>query len=105
MEKILIIGGGQAGFSCAAKLRASGFEGKISIACEENFYPYQRPPLSKKYLIGQFERNRLLLRSEEYYKKNNIEVLLSAKASVIHKEEKKVAFQIGEVRNYTKLVL
>ena len=69
MEKILIIGGGQAGFSCAAKLRTSGFEGKISIACEEKFFPYQRPPLSKKYLTGQFERNRLLLRSEEYYLK------------------------------------
>ncbi len=105
MEKILIIGGGQAGFSCAATLRNSGFEGKISIACEENVFPYQRPPLSKKYLAGQFERNRLLLRSEKYYKKNNIEVLLSSKASEIIKEEKKVIFHCGEVRSYTKLVL
>ena len=105
MENILIIGGGQAGFSCAAKLRASGFEGIISIACEEKTFPYQRPPLSKKYLTGQFEINRLLLRPEEYYKKNNIEVLLSTKASEIKKEEKKVVFQVGEVRSYTKLVL
>ncbi len=105
MEKILIIGGGQAGFSCAAKLRTSGFEGKISIACEENFFPYQRPPLSKKYLTGQYERNRLQFRSEEYYKKNNIEILLSTKASEIKKEEKEVVFQSGEAMTYTKLVL
>ena len=105
MEKILIIGGGQAGFSCAAKLRASGFEGAISIACEEKFFPYQRPPLSKKYLTGQYELKRLLLRSEEYYKKNNIEVLLSAKVSEIKKEKKEVFFHFGEARSYTKLVL
>ncbi len=105
MEKILIIGGGQAGFSCASKLRASGFEGKISIACEENVLPYQRPPLSKKYLTGQFEKNRLLLRSEEYYKKNNIEVFLSSKASEIKKEIKEVTFQLGQTVSYTKLVL
>ncbi len=105
MEKILIIGGGQAGFSCAAKLRACGFEGAISIACEENFLPYQRPPLSKKYLTGQYELKRLLLRSEEYYKKNNIEVLLSAKVSKIKKEKKEVFFDFGEARSYTKLVL
>ena len=105
MEKILIIGGGQAGFSCAAKLRASGFEGTISIVCEENFLPYQRPPLSKKYLTGQFEINRLLLRSKEYYKKNNIEVLLSTKASQIKKEKKEVFFKSGESRSYSKLVL
>ena len=105
MEKILIIGGGQAGFSCAAKLRASGFEGAISIACEEKFFPYQRPPLSKKYLTGQYELKRLLLRSEEYYKKNNIEVLLSAKVSEIKKEKKQVFFHFGEARSYTKLVL
>ncbi len=105
MEKILIIGGGQAGFSCATKLRASGFEGAISIACEEKFFPYQRPPLSKKYLTGQYELKRLLLRSEEYYKKNNIEVLLSAKVSEIRKEKKEVFFHFGEARSYTKLVL
>ncbi len=105
MENILIIGGGQAGFSCAAKLRASGFEGIISIACEEKTFPYQRPPLSKKYLTGQFEINRLLLRPEEYYKKNNIEVLVSTKVSEIKKEKKEVFFQSGKSRSYTKLVL
>ena len=104
MEKILIIGGGQAAFSCASKLRVSGFEGKISIVCEENIYPYQRPPLSKKYLTGVFERDRLLLKSEEYYKKNNIEVFLSTRANKIIRKKKEVVLEDGRILSYTKLV-
>ncbi|MEC7734520.1 MAG: FAD-dependent oxidoreductase, partial [Pseudomonadota bacterium] len=49
-QKIIIIGGGQAGCQTATSLRASSFSGEISIYCSENYLPYQRPPLSKKFL-------------------------------------------------------
>ena len=87
VEKIVIIGGGQASISCASQLRSIGFDGEICMVCEESSYPYQRPPLSKKFLTGHILEDRLLLKKIDYYKTNEIQVLLSKKAinlSLIH---------------------
>ena len=75
VEKIVIVGGGQASISCASQLRYLGFDGKISMICEEQSYPYQRPPLSKKFLTGHLAEERLLLKKMEYYKSNNINIM------------------------------
>ena len=88
-EKIVIIGGGQAAVSCASQLRAKDFDGKISIICEENSYPYQRPPLSKKFLTGDILAERLQLKKMDYYKTNNIQVLLANRAMKIDRDSKK----------------
>ena len=105
IEKIVIIGGGQASLSCASQLRSLGFKGDICMICEESYYPYQRPPLSKKFLTGQFLEERLLLKKIDYYKTNNIQVLLSKKATKIDRDNKKVHLQSGEKIDYTKLVI
>ena len=76
-EKIVIIGGGQASISCASQLRSFGFDGEICMICEESSYPYQRPPLSKKFLTGHVLPERLLLKKIDYYKTNNIQVFLN----------------------------
>ena len=52
MEKIVVVGAGQAGAACVAKLRAEGFAGAITLIGAEAVPPYQRPPLSKAYLLG-----------------------------------------------------
>ena len=104
-EKIVIIGGGQAAVSCASQLRAKGFDGKISIICEENSYPYQRPPLSKKFLTGDILAERLQLKKMDYYKTNNIQVLLANRAMKIDRDSKKIYLQNGEKIDYTKLVI
>ena len=104
-EKIVIIGGGQASISCASQLRSFGFDGEICMICEESSYPYQRPPLSKKFLTGHVLPERLLLKKMEYYKTNNIQVLLSSKATKIDRENKEINLQSGEKVNYTKLVI
>ena len=104
-EKIVIIGGGQAAVSCASQLRSTGFDGKISIICEENSYPYQRPPLSKKFLTGDILAERLLLKKLDYFKTNNIQVLLANRAVKIDRDNKKVYLQNGEKIDYTKLVI
>ena len=104
-EKIVIIGGGQAAVSCASQLRSIGFDGKISIICEENSYPYQRPPLSKKFLTGDILAERLLLKKLDYYKTNNIQVLLANRAVKIDRDNKKIYLQNGEKIDYTKLVI
>ena len=76
MVNIVVVGGGQAGASTVAKLRALGFKGSLTLVCEENEYPYQRPPLSKQYLMGDFDKERLYLRPESYYRENDINVLI-----------------------------
>ena len=104
-EKIVIIGGGQAAISCASQLRSTGFDGKICIICEENSYPYQRPPLSKKFLTGDILEERLQLKKLDYYKANNIRVLLANRAMKIDRDSKKIYLQNGEKIDYTKLVI
>ena len=104
-EKIVIIGGGQAAVSCASQLRSTGFDGKISIICEENSYPYQRPPLSKKFLTGDILAERLLLKKLDYFKTNNIQVLLANRAVKIDRDNKKIYLQNGKKIDYTKLVI
>jgi len=78
MDKIVVIGAGQAGAACVAKLRAEGFGGAITLIGEEPVPPYQRPPLSKAYLLGEMGLDRLLLRPESYYHEAGITLMLGA---------------------------
>ena len=74
METTIVIGAGQAGAEVAYKLRDEGYEHRIVLVGQENYMPYQRPPLSKKYMAGEMELERLFLREEEFYHKENIEL-------------------------------
>lgn len=78
MTHIVVIGAGQAGSSLTAKLRNSGFDGQITLIGEEPVPPYQRPPLSKAYLLGEMEEERLYLRPASFYDDNRIELRLGS---------------------------
>ena len=78
MAGVVVIGAGQAGASCVAKLRSLGYEGAITLIGEEPVPPYQRPPLSKKYLFGELEVERLYLRSESFYADNAIDLIVGS---------------------------
>ena len=67
MQHFVVVGAGQAGATLAARLRADGFDGKITLIGAEPVHPYQRPPLSKAYMLGEMELSRLLLRAPEWY--------------------------------------
>jgi 3-phenylpropionate/trans-cinnamate dioxygenase ferredoxin reductase subunit len=105
MDHFVVVGGGQAGASLVAKLRTSGFEGRITLICGEDVPPYQRPPLSKGYLLGEMELERLFLRSPEFYPEHNIDLRLSTHVSAIDPVAKKVTTSTGEVIAYDKLAL
>jgi len=77
VREIVVIGAGQAGASLVARLRGLGHEGGVTLIGDEPVAPYQRPPLSKKYLLGEMEQARLYLRPESYYAENGIELLTS----------------------------
>ncbi|MDG4648966.1 FAD/NAD(P)-binding oxidoreductase [Roseibacterium sp. SDUM158017] len=104
MEKIVVIGAGQAGASCVAKLRAEGFDGRITLIGEEHVPPYQRPPLSKAYLLGDMALERLFLRPESYYAENGIDLTLDTTVQAIDRAERKVIAG-GRAVPYDALVL
>ncbi len=83
MTHVMIIGAGQAGAALAARLRTGGHGGAITIIGEEPSPPYQRPPLSKAYLLGEMEAERLWLRSPEFYAEQNITLRLGQAVTVI----------------------
>ena len=104
MGHVVVVGAGQAGSSCVAKLRNSGFEGQITLIGEEPVPPYQRPPLSKAYLLGDMALERMFLRPETFYYENNIELRMSTRVDAINASEQTVV--IGdETLNYDDLVL
>ncbi|MEC7381225.1 MAG: FAD-dependent oxidoreductase [Pseudomonadota bacterium] len=104
-QKIIIIGGGQAGCQTATSLRASSFSGEISIYCSENYLPYQRPPLSKKFLLGELDKERLFFKPEKFYRDNNINFFLNSYVTKIETENKKIFVNNNKEDSYDKLVL
>ena len=99
-QKLIIIGAGQAAAQAIQSLRAEGFEGPITLIGDEVYGPYQRPPLSKAYLMGNFERERLFLKPDDFYTESNCELLLNARATAIHRAEKTVELSDGKKLAY-----
>lgn len=89
--RVVIIGAGQAGASLAARLRARGHDGEIIIIGAEPAPPYQRPPLSKGYLLGTMDEERLWLRAPGFWRENDITLELGQRASAIDRAGKTVA--------------
>lgn len=104
MGDIVVIGAGQAGASLVAKLRSLGHDGGITLIGEEGVPPYQRPPLSKAYLLGEMEVERLYLRPESFYAENDIRLLLNDTAVAVDRAGKTVVAG-GEQIAYDQLAL
>ncbi|MEO9781694.1 MAG: FAD-dependent oxidoreductase [Sedimentitalea sp.] len=104
MSHIVVIGAGQAGASLVAKLRKSGFDGDVTLIGAEPVPPYQRPPLSKAYLLGEMELARLFLRPESFYSDQNITLRLNETVTSIDPDTKTVTVG-GDVIHYDHLAL
>jgi 3-phenylpropionate/trans-cinnamate dioxygenase ferredoxin reductase component len=104
-ERLVIVGGGQAAFACAAKLRSLGDMRPITMIAGENSYPYQRPPLSKKYLLGEMDLDRLMFRPAEWYAENEIDVFTGTRAIAIDRQRGDVELSNGDRIEYGSLVL
>lgn len=81
--RVVIVGAGQAGAALAAKLRALGHQGEIVMLGDEPSPPYQRPPLSKAYLLGDIGEDRLWLRTPEFWVENKIDLRLGQPVTAI----------------------
>lgn len=104
MSEIVVVGAGQAGAALVARLRGAGFDGGITLIGEEPVPPYQRPPLSKAYLLGDMPLERLFLRPESYYAEQDIRLLTDSRVSAIDPAAKTVAFDSGSI-GYDQLAL
>lgn len=104
MEHVVVVGAGQAGAALVAKLRDLGYAGRITLIGDEASAPYQRPPLSKAYLLGKLDRERLLLRPEAFWTDRRVDLRLSTRVTAIRPAEHVV--EIGDERlGYDALVL
>ena len=104
MTTTIVIGAGQAGAEVASKLRDEGYDDRILLIGQENYLPYQRPPLSKKYMAGEMALERLFLRPQEFYQDKNIELNIGKSAYQIDPNKQKVEFNGGSL-HYDHLVL
>ncbi|MBK5946324.1 pyridine nucleotide-disulfide oxidoreductase [Rhodobacter veldkampii DSM 11550] len=104
MAGIVIVGAGQAAVAAAAKLRALGYSAPISLLGDEPVAPYQRPPLSKAYLLGEMPLDRLTLRGDDFWAEHHITLRLSAPVSAIDRAAKTVHVA-GEDLPYDQLIL
>lgn len=102
MSHVVVIGAGQAGSSLVVKLRTVGFDGDITLIGAESTPPYQRPPLSKKYLLGDMALERLFLKPEAFYGENGIDLRTGQPVTKVDAVAKTV--EVGdEVLNYDNL--
>jgi 3-phenylpropionate/trans-cinnamate dioxygenase ferredoxin reductase subunit len=105
VERVVIIGAGQACTQAVATLRTEGFGGSITVVGEEPYPPYQRPPLSKAYLAGTFERERLFLKPQAFYAESNCELILGTSAVRIDRAAHTVELSNGKTLAFAKLLL
>ena len=102
---VLIVGAGQGGFQLACSLRGEGFQGTITLIGDEPFPPYQRPPLSKAYLLGKQSADGLLLRQMDWYRENDVVLRTDLRAVRIARETRQLFLDDGAALEYGTLVL
>ena len=106
-ERVIIIGGGHAGFACAKALRQEQFHGEIILISNEAQLPYHRPPLSKSFIKDEqeIELSKLYLQPQDFYEKYQIDLRLNTAVSEIDPIEQKVKLYHGDMIAYDHLVL
>lgn len=105
LEHMVIVGGGQAGGQAVETLRRRGHLGPITLVGDEMLLPYQRPPLSKKFLAGTLERDRLLIRHAEHYAEHAIDTRLGYAAVSVDRAAHRVEIADGSHLDYDRLLL
>ena len=105
MAGMVIIGCGQAGGQAAASLRQEKYEGPITMIGQEPYIPYQRPPLSKQYLSGEQEKEKLSLRQESFYSEKEINLKLETSVLSLDPDKRELQLENGETVTYDKLLI
>ena len=101
----VIVGASLAGAKAAETLRAEGFDGPVVLIGEESDRPYERPPLSKDYLLGKAERETLYVHPQEWYAEHDVDLRLGVTVTAIDRAAHEVSLADGSKAGYAKLLL
>ncbi|TGA92487.1 FAD-dependent oxidoreductase [Streptomyces sp. MZ04] len=104
-QTFVIVGGGLAGAKAAETLRSEGFTGRVILIGDERDHPYERPPLSKGYLLGKEERDSVFVHEPAWYAQSDVELHLGQTVVAIDRTAKAVRLGDGAVIHYDRLLL
>lgn len=104
-QRFVIIGAGLAGAKAAEALRTEGFEGTVVLIGDEDERPYDRPPLSKDYLLGKSEKEKIFLHPPDWYTERDVDLRVGTSATAVDRDRHTVSTQDGESIAYDKLLL
>ena len=104
-QHLVIVGAGQAAAQLIHSSRQHGHEGRITLVSEEPYLPYQRPPLSKKYLSGDFERSRLFLKPDAFYAERGVDILQQRRAVELDPGAQTLRLDDDSTLSYDRLAL
>ncbi|WP_108986817.1 NAD(P)/FAD-dependent oxidoreductase [Streptomyces coelicoflavus] len=105
-QTFVIVGGGLAGAKAAETLRTEGFTGRVILICDERDHPYERPPLSKGYLLGKEERDSVFVHEPAWYARHDIELHLGQTVVAIDRAARTVHYgDDGTHVRYDKLLI
>jgi 3-phenylpropionate/trans-cinnamate dioxygenase ferredoxin reductase subunit len=105
IRNIVVVGAGQAGATLVETLRAEGYDGALTLIGEEPAPPYQRPPLSKKYLLGEMTADRLHLKPLEWWKDHGVDLRTGVRVAAIDRAARQVVLADGERLPWDRLAL
>jgi len=104
-QAFVIVGAGLAGAKAAEALRGGGFDGQLTVIGEEGHLPYERPPLSKDYLVGKAERDSVFVHDQAWYRQQEIGLRLGRQAAAIDRAARQVLLDDGASLPYDKLLI
>ena len=104
-EEIIILGGGQAAAYAAKEIRTINNYSNLTIITEENTLPYERPPLSKDYLLNKMDFEKCLFFDKSFYDENKIQCITDEKIDEVNLENKKLHSNKNNFYNYDKLLI
>ncbi len=102
---LIIVGAGQAAAQSVLTLTQKSYSGRITVVGDEPYPPYQRPPLSKKYLSGELQRERLFIRPAAFYEQHGVTLTLGASVEQLEPEQQRITLADGRELHYDNLLL
>jgi 3-phenylpropionate/trans-cinnamate dioxygenase ferredoxin reductase component len=104
-QGVVIVGASHASVQAVDTLRREGYTGSIVLVGDEPYLPYNRPPLSKKFLAGELDRERLWLRSAQFYQQHRVETRLGVRVTAIDRGTQRLRLGNGDELGYDHLLL
>ena len=104
-QSYVIVGASLAGAKAAEAMRDAGFDGSVVLVGDERELPYERPPLSKGYLLGKDAREKAFVHEEQWYADHDVSLQLGATVTGLHRSSHEIELAGGDRIAYDKLLL